>query len=42
MVISGDVNVHLGKDKIKEFCLRNSSNRNDEHLAKFAFLQFDV
>ena len=36
VIIGGDVNVQIGKDKNNEFGLHNLPNRNDEYLADFS------
>ena len=33
LIISGDMNVYIGKDRNNRFCSQNSANRNDEYLA---------
>ena len=36
LMISGDMNAQIGKDRNNEFCLLNLPNRNSEHLADFS------
>ena len=36
ILISRDMNAHIGKDEIFFFCLHNSPNKNGQHLAKFS------
>ena len=36
LIIGGDMNSQIGKNKNNEFCIHNSSNRNGEHLKDFS------
>ena len=36
LIIGGDVNAQISSDENKKFYIRNSSNRNREHLADFS------
>ena len=36
LIISGDMNVQIGKDENNKFCLHNLSNRKGEHLTEFS------
>ena len=36
LIIGGDMNSQIGKDKNNKYCLHNSSNRNGEHLAELS------
>ena len=36
LIISGDMNAQIGKDRKNKFCLRNSSDRNGVYLNDFS------
>ena len=36
LIIKGDMNAQIGKNKNRKFSLHNSSNRNGEHLTDFS------
>ena len=36
LIIGGDVNIQIGKDRHNNVCLHNSPNRNGEYLADFS------
>ena len=37
VIIGGDMNAQICKNKNNKFSLHNSSNRNEEHLTDFSF-----
>ena len=36
LIIGGDINAQIGKNKNNKYCIHNSSNRNGEHLTGFS------